>query len=57
MISKISYFPMGCPDHEKPHSMSFSLCRNLYASINFPLKYNPNDSVNKIENFMNGKTY
>lgn len=33
-----SYFPMGFPDQEKPHSMSFSLCRNRYASISFPLK-------------------
>lgn len=39
-MTLVSYFPMGFPDHEKPRSMSLSLCRNLYASISFPLKHN-----------------
>lgn len=43
-----SYFPMGFPDQEKPCSMSFSLWRCRYASINFPLKHNPHKPIQKI---------
>lgn len=43
---------MGCPDHEKPRSIFFSLFRNLYASISFPLKHSPYHTLNEIENFL-----
>ena len=55
VVISISYFPMGFPDHEKPRSMSFSLCWNLYASISFPLKHNPYYSTNKLRTLLKKK--